>query len=93
VDFKKNPLKTKKPLKKTYILGRIFSNCCDFDEEIIEESRKKEICENLTEENIGNMKKELEELEMKSQKRLDNYQKRNKRYKELLTEFFLLKIS
>ena len=70
-------------------MGRIFSNYSDFDdEELVEESRKKEICESLTEEKIGNMKRELEDLEIKSQKRLDNYQKRNKRYKELLHEFF-----
>ena len=73
-------------------MGRIFSNYNELDEEdnvIIDESHKKEICENLTDDKLDLLKKELDELDTKNQKRLENYQKRNKRYKELLNEYFI----
>lgn len=74
---------------KTYILGRIFSNFAEIEEEdegFPEETQKNEVFQHLTEEKLSAMRKELEDLEGKSQKRLDIYQKRNKKFKELLSE-------
>lgn len=75
-------------------MGRIFSNFSDFDESedlirLSDDTRRKEIGDSLNEEKVENFKKELDDLELKHQKRLEIYQKRNKRYKELLNEYFI----
>ena len=89
------PFKLLKFFLKTYILGRIFSNFSDFDDtedliKLSDDGRRREIADSLGEEKVENFKKELEDLDLKHQKRLDTYQKRNKRYKELLNEYFIL---
>lgn len=74
---------------QAYILGRIFSNYSEEEEdeeEFIEETKQKEISHILTEEKLEYLKKELDDIEIKHQIRLENYKKKNKRYHELLNE-------
>lgn len=72
------------------MLGRIFSNCSEEKEE--EEEKKleeipiKDVSEFMTIENIENLKKEYEDLEIKHEKRLEIFKKRNKKYHDFLNE-------